>query len=156
MYLAVVVSLMGVFPVASVAAEAALQHGGADLTLLVGKWFVFWAVGARLILAGLRQIMNPAFTAQTIFGMRDLSAFAIVRELGFGNLSIGVLGACALFRQTWIAPAALAGGLFYGLAGVEHLLKGDRNANETIAMVSDLFVFLVLAFYLGALLVRPG
>ena len=60
MYLAVVVSLMGVFPLASVVAEAALQHGGADLTLLAGKWFVFWAVGARLILAGLRQILNPA------------------------------------------------------------------------------------------------
>jgi len=156
MYLAVVVLLMGVFPVASIVAEAAFQHGGVDLTLLIGKWFVFWSGGVRLILAGLHQVMNPAFTAQTIFGIRDQSAFAIVRELGFGNLSIGLLGACALFSPTWIAPAALAGGLFYGLAGVEHLLKGDRNANETIAMVSDLFIFLVLAFYLVALLVRPG
>ena len=156
MYLAIVVLLMGVFPAASVVAEAAFQHGGADLTVLIGKWFVFWSVGVRLILAGLRQIMNPAFTAQTIFGIHDQSAFAIVRELGFGNLSIGLLGACALFNRGWITPAALAGGLFYGLAGVEHLLKGDRNANETIAMVSDLLIFLVLAFYLATLVVRPG
>jgi hypothetical protein len=156
MYLAVVVLLMGVFPVASVVAEAAFEHGGADPTLLIGEWFVFWSVGVRLVLAGLRQIMNPAFTAQTIFGIHDRSAFAVVRELGFGNLSIGLLGACALFNRGWITPAALAGGLFYGLAGVEHLRRGDRSAKETIAMVGDLFVCLVLAFYLVARLVGPA
>lgn len=100
MYLAVVVLLMGVFPVAFIVAEAAFQHGGVDLTLLIGKWFVFWSGGVRLILAGLHQVMNPAFIAQTIFRIRDQSAFAIVRELGFGNLSIGLLGACALFSPT--------------------------------------------------------
>jgi hypothetical protein len=32
---------------------------------LVGKWFVFWAaVGVRLGLAGLRQILQPSFTAE--------------------------------------------------------------------------------------------
>jgi hypothetical protein len=35
-------------------------------------------------------------------------------------------------------------------------MKGNRNAKETIAMVSDLFIFLVLAVFLLALLFRPG
>jgi hypothetical protein len=156
MYLVVVVLLMGVLPVVSIVAEAALSHGGADLAHLIGKWFVFWPVGVRLILAGLRQIANPSFTAESIFGVRDKGALTIVRELGFGNLSIGLLGACALFTSGWITPAAVAGGLFYGLAGVQHLMKGDRNTKETIAMVSDLFIFLVLAGYVVALLFRPG
>jgi hypothetical protein len=26
---------------------------------LVGRWFVFWAVGARLLLAGLMQVARP-------------------------------------------------------------------------------------------------
>jgi hypothetical protein len=156
MYLTVVILLMGALPVVSIVAEAALSHGGADLTLLIGKWFVFWPVGVRLILAGLRQIANPSFAAESIFRIRDTGALSIVRELGFGNLSIGLLGACALFNPGWITPAAVAGGLFYGLAGVQHLMKGDRNAKETIAMVSDLLVLLVLAVFLVALLFRPG
>jgi hypothetical protein len=156
MYLWVVVLLMGVLPVASIVTEADLLHGGADWTLLIGKWFVFWSVGVRLVLAGLRQIANPTFTAEAIFGVKDKGALIIVQELGFGTLSIGLLGVCALFNPGWIAPAAVAGGLFYGLAGVQHLRKGDRNANETVAMVSDLFIFLVLAGYLAALLARRG
>jgi hypothetical protein len=153
MYLVVVVLLMGVLPVVSIVAEGALSHG-VDLTLLIGKWFVFWPVGVRLILAGVRQIANPSFTAESIFGVRDTGAHPIVRELGFGNLSIGLLGACSLIDPGWITPAAVAGGLFYGLAGVQHLMNGDRNAKETIAMVSDLLVFLVLAGYLVAVLLR--
>ena len=83
MYLAIVVLLMGVFPAASVVAEAAFQHGGAEPDGSHRQVVrIFWSVGVRLILAGLRQIMNPAFAAQTIFGIRDQSAFAIVRELG--------------------------------------------------------------------------
>ncbi len=156
MYLAIVLLLMGVLPVASIVAEAAIAHGGADWTLLIGKWFVFWSVGVRLIFAGLRQIANPSFTAEAIFEVKDKGALIIVQELGFGTLSIGVLGACTLFNREWIAPAAVVGGLFYGLASVHHLRKGDRNANETIAMVSDLLIFLVLAGYLAALLFRPA
>ena len=136
MYLAVVVLLMGVFPVASVLAEIAFSHGETGLPILIGKWFVFWGVGVRLLLAGLRQIVNPAFTAETIFGVKDKAALTIVQELGFGNLSIGLLGAISLLNRDWIAPAAITGGLFYGLAAVMHLTKGDRNANETIAMGS--------------------
>ncbi len=156
MYFAVVLLLMGVLPVASIVAEAAILQGGADLTLLIGKWFVFWSVGVRLVLAGVRQIANPSFTAESIFEVKDKGAMIIVQELGVGTLSIGLLGACTLFNPGWITPAAVTGGLFYGLAGAKHLLKAGRNANETIAMISDLFIFLVLAGYLVALRFRYG
>ena len=42
MYLAVVVLLMGVFPVASILVEAFGLHSDAGLLVLIGKWFVFW------------------------------------------------------------------------------------------------------------------
>jgi hypothetical protein len=58
MYVVMVIGLMVVFPIASVAIEA-LLHQGSDLWMLVGKWFVFWAVGVRLMLAGVRQIAKP-------------------------------------------------------------------------------------------------
>ncbi|MCA0010550.1 hypothetical protein LB561_03015 [Mesorhizobium sp. B292B1B] len=156
MYLAVVVFLMGVFPVASILVETFAFHGDAGLVVLIGKWFVFWAVGTRLLLAGMRQMANPAFTADTIFGIKDKAAEVIVRELGFGNFAIGVLGAVSLLNRDWVVPAAMSGGLFYGLAGALHLHKGGRNTNENIAMISDLFIFVVLAFFLAATFVRPA
>ena len=149
MYLAAIVLLMGVLPVGSILAELAVHSAGADALALVGKWFVFWSVGIRLLLAGLRQIANPAFTAETIFEIRDKAALVIVQELGFGNLSIGLLAALTLFEPQWTAPAAIVGGLFYGLAGIKHLTKGDRNATENVAMSSDLLIFIVLAGYLA-------
>jgi hypothetical protein len=39
--------------------------------------------------------------------------------------------------------------LFYGLAGMKHLIKGYRNRTENIAIFSDLWIFLVLAGFLG-------
>jgi len=51
--------------------------------------------------------------------------------------------------------AALAGGVSYGLAGVNHALQPHRNRLETVAMATDLFVAVVLlAVCAGAWLVR--
>jgi hypothetical protein len=150
MYLAVVVLLMGAFPIASIVVEAFALHGDTSIWFLIGKWFVFWGVGLRLLLAGVRQMANPVFTAQTIFAIKDKAAEVIVRELGFSNFATGVLASVSLFNRDWVVPAAIAGCLFYGLAGALHLKKGERNANENIAMVSDLFIFAVLAAFLAA------
>ena len=150
MYLAAIILLMGALPIASIVIEFVARHGGLDLSMLIGKWFVFWSVGVRLILAGLRQTADPAFTAEAILGVRDKSALPIVRELGFANLSIGLIGALALIQTQWIVPAAIAGGLFYGLAGIKHLLGTNRNTLENMAMISDLFIFVVLAGFLAA------
>ena len=49
MYLVIVTLLMLVLPVGSIAAEY-FSGGAAPLMLLVGKWFVFWSVGVRLLL----------------------------------------------------------------------------------------------------------
>jgi hypothetical protein len=149
MYLAIVVLLMGVLPVASIIIEYVVVQTSADLLFLIGKWFVFWPIGIRLMLAGVRQVANPAFTADTIFGVKEKAALALVRELGFGNLSIGLLGALTLLNNRWIAPAAIAGGLYYGLAGVGHAIRGGRNSTENIAMVSDLLIFVVLGVCLS-------
>jgi hypothetical protein len=48
MYLIFIILLMFIFPAASVLIEALRAGSGADWMLLVGKWFVFWAVGIRL------------------------------------------------------------------------------------------------------------
>ena len=116
--------------------------------LVILLLFVFWAVGIRLFIAGARQVVQPQFTAEEIFDIHDRRSFAIVRDLGFANLCMGLLGICSLFRAGWIVPAALVGGLYYGLAGVGHIFHKRKNAKEYMAMISDGFVFLVLLIFL--------
>ena len=60
---------------------------------------------------------------------------------------MGALGLFTIFNYSWVTAAAIAGGLFYGLAGVKHLIKGGMNHLEKIATVSDLFAFIVLLIY---------
>jgi hypothetical protein len=153
MYFLVIALFMLILPVASIAAEYSWLHTSTDLVALTGKWFAFWGVGMRLGLAGLRQAFNPAFTAQDVFEIEDERVHPIVRELGFANLALGLLGLLALIPG-WAAPAALAGGLFFALAGWKHVTASQRNLTRTVAMISDLFIALVLGGYLAAIAAR--
>lgn len=147
MYLVLVLLLMFVLPTASVAAEALRVPGTADLMPLIGKWFTFWAVGMRLFVAGLMQTFRPQFTAQSIFGIKEQGALAIVREIGFGNFAMGTLGLASLMVPGWVVPAAIVGGLYLGLAAAGHLFRKNRSFKEQLALFSDLSVFLLLATY---------
>lgn len=144
MYLVSVILLLAILPAASVILEGAFAPHGVSIMGLVGKWYVFWACGIRLLLAGLRQVNQPRFTAAEIFDLDNVKAFPIVREIGFGNLAIGTLGVWTIFRPAWLVPTAIVGGLYYGLAGLGHVLRDERNVNETAAMISDGFAFIVL------------
>jgi hypothetical protein len=145
MYLVSVVLLLAILPAVSVIIEAVMAPHGMSILGLVGKWYVFWACGIRLLLAGARQVSQPRFTAAEIFDLDAVKAFPIVREIGFANLAMATLGVCTIFRPAWLLPAAVVGGLYYGLAGLGHVCRGaERNLNETVAMVSDGFAFFVL------------
>jgi hypothetical protein len=145
MYFAVVILLMFALPVGSVIAEH--QHAATALVPLVGKWFVFWSVGVRLTLAGLRQYVQPGFTSKEIFGIASSDAFPLVRELGIANFATGMVGILSMLKPDFVLPVAISATLFYGIAGTRHTLQGHRNAKETMAMASDLFVAIVLGCY---------
>ena len=144
MYIVLVIVVMFVCPALFVVTEAATSHHPVSVYFLIAKWYVFWAVGIRMFTAGVRQVLQPAFTAREIFGIQSAESYSIVREVGFGTLSMGTLGICSLYRPGWIVPAALVGGLYYGLAGVLHGFRKGKNAMEQTAMMSDAFAFLVL------------
>jgi hypothetical protein len=146
MYAVMVWGLMVVLPIVSIGAEW-LQTPGADIVVLIGKWFVFWAVGVRLLTAGLKQMLQPAFTAKGIFHIEDPKAFTLVIELGISNLAIGVLGVLSLYFAGWTLPAAVYGIIFYGIAAFRHLRTPNRTATETLATWSDLWAAVVLAVF---------
>ena len=143
-----VVLLLLVLPVLSITVEA-VASTGPDYWALIGKWLVFWGVGVRLLAAGLVQTLRPQFTAEAIFAISGPEALPIVREVGFGNLAIGTLALATLAYPEWIVPAAIVGGLYYGLAGLGHVYRGSRTAKESFALVSDLAIFVVLAAFVA-------
>jgi len=143
MYLALIVALMVALPALSVGAEIGMAHTPMSMSL-VAKWFVFWSVGARLLLAGLRQITQPQYTARVILGHKSDEGLVLVRELGFANVAIALVGIGSIVIPGWRLAGALAGGAFYGLAGLNHALRPHRNRLENIAMLSDLFAAAIL------------
>ena len=144
MYFASIVLLMLVLPLTSIGIQSLIGASGVPTALLVAKWFIFWMVGARLLLAGLRQIIQPRYTAENILGVKDPGAALIVRELGFANTAIGSIGIASLFFRQWEFPIALTGTIFYALAGINHVTSNHRNKLQNFAMVSDLFAAAVL------------
>ncbi len=151
MYPFLITAFMVILPAVSIAAEAVLR--GVPLSiLLVGKWFVFWMVGIRLLTAGLRQITQPEYTARAIFKLTGKDALVVIRELGFANVAIGLLGTVSLAFADWRSAAALVGGVFYGLAAGNHILQPHRGRLQNIALVSDAFAALVLLVSFGGLI----
>jgi len=146
LYLSSVLILMFVLPMISIV-EAMTTRKAADLWNLVGTWFVFWAVGVRLVTAAVRQVVNPSFTAQAIFRIDNKKSYAVVRELGLANFCMGLIGMLSFLVPEWCTAAALGGGLYLGLAGIQHILKKTASPNEVVAMVSDMIVCLILATY---------
>ncbi len=147
MYLAAVVALSAILPVASIVIELAIRGG--DPIFLAAKWFVFWAVGIRLLSAGLRQVAQPSFTAEAIFKISEPTARKLVTEIGFGNISMGLIATLTLIFPNWLVPAGLTGALYLALAGIMHAMEKHRGSKETIAMVSDFFIAAVVFGALG-------
>jgi hypothetical protein len=145
-YLITVLLLMAVLPIGSIVAEHVYHP--VPLMPLVGKWFVFWGAGVRLSLAGLRQILQPRFTAERIFHIKSDDVLPFVRELGVANLSTGIVGVASLFRPDFVLPIAIIAAMFYGVAGLRHATDRVRGKNQSIAMVSDILVSLIYLAYI--------
>lgn len=142
-YIFSILFLIFIVPIFGALIESNLLSSTKDLFNLIAKWFIFSALGLRLTTAGLKQILNPDFTLKIIFNLPSNEYAIIVRELGFSNLCIGMLGLLSIFLNQFFISAAISGGLFLGLAGFYHLISKPKNLNQKIAMISDLFIFLI-------------
>jgi hypothetical protein len=148
MYLIGITVLMVIAPAASVL--LGLHHSPrARVDALTLRWAVIWMVGMRLFIAGIRQVLQPRYTAVTILGIEHADSLLVVRELGFANLALGAIGLGSVLWTHWTIPAAVSGAIFYGLAGLNHLRSGQRTASARIAMFSDLWALIALAASLG-------
>lgn len=143
MYVSIVLTTMVVLPVIFGCVDLFVFDKVNPVYIVLGQWFVFWAFGVRLFVAGIRQSIQPQFTAEKIFEITDKKSFVVVQELGFANISMGTLGIISISNVGWILPSAVVGFLYYGLAAALHLTK-RKNKTETIAMVSDIYISVIL------------
>ncbi|WP_274425523.1 hypothetical protein [Chelativorans sp. YIM 93263] len=146
MQLISILLFMVILPVISIVQDTIF--GTTDLMASIGKWFVYWGVGWRLATAGVHQLLKPSFTAKDIFEIDDPNAGKLVLEIGFGNLAIGIAAIASLYIPEWIAGLALAGAIFYALAGIQHVRNGASTRPEIFAMVSNLGIAAILIAYL--------
>ena len=113
----------------------------------VGKWFIFSAVGLRLFIAGMIQIINPSFTIKKIFQSDSHTAHPFVRELGFANVCFGLVGIISLFQPHWRIACAFGSGLYFGLAGLQHIIKKPAGVNQWFVFITDIVIFALLLLY---------
>lgn len=151
-YFILVIGQTIVLPVVSGIIE--LSALGGDPLLVMGKWWVFWGVGSRLLVAGIAQLSGRGPTS-AILGAATPSVqeTQLTKELGTANIGMGVAGLLALIPG-WALPSGLAGGLFLLIAGIMHVPKKNKNAQEALATWTDLVVGGVVVGFGCALLVR--
>jgi hypothetical protein len=144
-YFVLVTAQTIVLPIASALIELAIVGG--DPVVAFGKWWAFWGVGTRLLVAGLAQVSGKGPTSEILGSAQaTMQEEQLVRELGTANIGMGLAGLLAVVPG-WALPAGLAGGVFLLIAGLMHLPKRGKGPQETLATWTDLVVGLVvLAF----------
>jgi hypothetical protein len=147
LYFINVLTTMLIIPALFIVADVSRHKAPLDVGL-AGKYFIGWAIGARLLIAGFRQALRPELTAEQIFNIRDsIECLPFIRELGFANICMGAMAMISLFHEEWRLAAAVTGGLYFGLAGFLHLFRKTAGFNEQVAKISDLFIFGLALLY---------
>lgn len=139
-----VIAFFVIIPVLTIILEQFLFSSSISFFELCLKWFVFSGVGLRLGSSGIKQIVDPSFTATTIFGIKDKKAYALVKEIGFANVSFSMIALLSIVFASFRIPAAVTGGSYFLLAGLLHVFKEKGSEKEVFAMVSDLCIATVL------------
>ncbi len=113
-----------------------------DIFELIGKWFLFWALGVSAFTAALMQMFNPSYTANLL--SVSINDFIIIKELGYANFSMGILSILSLKWKTFRQPAAISYGMFMLFCMANHLTRlGDINIDEIISTVADLWAVII-------------
>lgn len=134
-----------VLPLVSGTIELAVVGG--DPIEVFGRWWVFWGVGTRLLVAGAVQLVRPGTTAAILgSGEPTPAERQASRELSTGNIGMGLAGLLALV-PAWAAAAGAAGGVFLLAAGLMHVTKKGKNPQETLATWTDLLVGAVVVVF---------
>lgn len=141
MYFVLVILLMLVLPLASAGIERYAGHIGMGLPILIERWLVFF--GASVSDSPSQEYVR----SQNRSSQRKRSSASRARSLrlsypnsGLRNTAIGIVGVGSVLHPSWLTSAAVAGCVFYALAGINHIRHRHRTRLQNIAMVSDVLL----------------
>lgn len=136
---------MVVLPIVAILVD--LRRKPQPVMEVVGKWFIFFGVGVRLLAAGLTQILNPGFTGELL--QAGGAELLIIQELGFTNVLLGAVALVSVYKPGY-RLLGTAGAVYMGFAGWLHLsnLSSSTTPREMVALWSDLWIFAIACLYL--------
>jgi len=122
------------------------------ITELLLLWYLGVGIGVGSLFSGLAQVLSPEMVAQSTGW--PYSPF--LREVGFANISYGILGLLAVrFRNFW-APAIIAYTIFMWGAAAGHIYEIQQTANLSagnagavlyLDILMPLFLIILLVIY---------
>jgi len=115
---------------------------------VLAKWFLFFAVGIRFLLGGIRQVVRAKMKTGEIFYIERKSCCPIVKELGFANLSFGAVAVVSLYVPSWRIVSAFSSSFYYGAAVLNGFFGKPASANEIFIRVSNGCIFVILLILL--------
>lgn len=136
------IMFLTVLPLLSAAAEYHFAKVNISAAL-VGKWFIFWTVGIRFLVAGFIQVIRQGRGGSAILLQGDQSG-EFGKILGLVKMFLAGLAFLCMMKESWSLLAAITVGIYVGLAGFQHDFKKPGTAEGWISMIYDMIVFVVI------------
>jgi hypothetical protein len=121
-------------PFAAVCIEAFGKRDKVSVSV-IEKWFLFFAVGIRFLVRGIKQATESRLQTNE----------------GLGNLSLGVVALISLLVPSWRNVTAFGSDLYFGAAALSCFLAKPGGPNETFTLISNTCIFLILMILLLAI-----
>lgn len=116
-------------------------------------WFLGFGIGIGSILSGLTQVISPEMIVQSV----GWSNTPFLREVGFANISYGILGLLSIKYRSFWAPTIIAYTVFMWGAAIGHIYNVQQTGNLTAGnagavlyldiLMPILFIILLVAYY---------
>ncbi len=88
-------------------------------------WFLGFGIGVGSIFSGLAQVLDPQMVAQSV-GWPNTP---FLREVGFANISYGILGLLSIRYRSFWAPTIIAYTVFMWGAAIGHIYDIQQTGN---------------------------
>jgi hypothetical protein len=121
-YIFVVVPIIGALLHFFASKKARTKNRFIELLLL---WFLGFGIGIGSIFNGLAQVFSPEMVAQSV-GWPNTP---FLREVGFANISYGILGLLSIKYRSFWAPTIIAYAVFMWGAAIGHIYNIQQTGN---------------------------
>lgn len=148
-YIFVAVPLVGAFIHFFIRKERTINR----LMEVLLLWFLGFGIGVGSIFSGLAQVLSPEMVAQSV-GWPNTP---FLREVGFANISYGILGLISIKYRSFWTPTIIAYAVFMWGAAIGHIYNINQTGNLAAGnagtvlyldiLMPILFIILLLVYH---------